>query len=215
MESGAMEIDQDVYKVVALVDGRLLSIFDGVTEYVIGIRRDQLVLPGHGGGFYVSRTPEEALRAVFSLPKRSRLLLAPRVLLRCRAHGMCLPYGSGKIAVSGLTPLEARPVHSDVAATYAGRCRRQASSSRGRSSSSGPGRRPSVGEASPSRRSTDTAAGRLEWPARSSRLPRPSSARPVARPRMESAFRPPSRGPSYAAGQDSSRVPLLQVVAAR
>lgn len=105
MESGATEIDQDVYKVVALVDGHLLSIFDGATEYVIGTRRDQLVLPGRGGGFYVYRTAEEALRAEF--PKRSRLLRAPRALLRCRAHGMCLPYENGILAVSGLTPLEA------------------------------------------------------------------------------------------------------------
>mmetsp|Transcript_156851 Transcript_156851/g.292698 ORF Transcript_156851/g.292698 Transcript_156851/m.292698 type:complete len:244 (+) Transcript_156851:106-837(+) len=243
MEHGPSEIDEDVYKVVALVDGRLLSIFDATTEYTIGVRIDQLVLPGHGGGFYVSRTPEEALRAVFTLPRRSRLLLAPRVLLRCRAQGMCLSYGSGKLAVSSLMPLEAKPVHGDVPATYAGRCRRQASISRGRSNSAGPRRRPSTGERRSDQIDTPTRppraasplrgdpasqqpgeSSRLEWPVRSTRLPRPTSARPEVRPRFEPAARASSRPPSpapaggwpAAAGQPSgSRGPFLQVVAAR
>mmetsp|Transcript_46816 Transcript_46816/g.81393 ORF Transcript_46816/g.81393 Transcript_46816/m.81393 type:complete len:293 (+) Transcript_46816:111-989(+) len=126
MEHGPSEIDEDVYKVVALVDGRLLSIFDATTEYTIGVRIDQLVLPGHGGGFYVSRTPEEALRAVSSLPRRSRLLTAPRALLRCRAQGKYLSYGSGKLAVSALTPLEVKPVpHGEMLAAPAAQGRHQ------------------------------------------------------------------------------------------
>merc|ERR1712238_349791 len=104
--------------------GRYLSIFDGVTEYMVGRRMYQQALPDHAGGYFVARTAREALRAVFNLPTRSKLLLAPRVLLRCRAYGASLQYSSGKLAVSSLTPVEARRLDRDVPATYMVRCKR-------------------------------------------------------------------------------------------
>ncbi|CAE8583136.1 unnamed protein product, partial [Polarella glacialis] len=111
------------YKVVARVGGQLLSIFDGQTVYAVGRLLRQEVRPGHRGGLYVARTARDAVRATFHLPQRSRLLLAPRVLLRCEAKGPFLDYGQGKVAVSALLPVEAKALDSNVPATYAGRCR--------------------------------------------------------------------------------------------
>ena len=41
------------YKLVARVNGKLFSIYDGETEYRIGEQMHQPVKPGHQGGYYV------------------------------------------------------------------------------------------------------------------------------------------------------------------
>lgn len=132
------------YKVVARVEGRLLSIFDGITEYAIGRVLRQEVRERHRGGLYVARSPQDAVRATFNLPTQSKLLLAPRVLLRCQARGPLLEYGQGKVAVSALLPMEARALDSATCATYSGRCRAarrpRQSSQASRLASEGPGR---------------------------------------------------------------------------
>ncbi|CAK9000280.1 unnamed protein product [Durusdinium trenchii] len=114
----------DFFKIVALVNGRLLSIYDGVTEYAVGRILRSRALPQHRGGLYVARTPQEALRATFSLPQNSKLLLAPRMLLRCRVQGPTVEY-NGKLAVSALLALHATPLADAFGgASYAARCRR-------------------------------------------------------------------------------------------
>eukprot|EP00427_Karlodinium_veneficum_P066165 CAMPEP_0169322264 /NCGR_PEP_ID=MMETSP1017-20121227/9329_1 /TAXON_ID=342587 /ORGANISM="Karlodinium micrum, Strain CCMP2283" /LENGTH=1744 /DNA_ID=CAMNT_0009416799 /DNA_START=24 /DNA_END=5258 /DNA_ORIENTATION=+ len=98
--------DADVFKVVALVNGRLYSIFDGVTEYVVGKRLESKnkARPAYRGGLYVMSSAERAMRSKF--PQHSKLLLAPRVLIGCRAHGKRVECDDGGFAISGLTPLE-------------------------------------------------------------------------------------------------------------
>eukprot|EP00435_Cladocopium_sp_Y103_P013446 s1112_g3.t1 len=113
----------DFYKVVALVEGRLLSIYDGVTEYAVGRLLRDRALPKHRGGLYVARSPQEALRATFTLPQGSKLPWAPRVL-RCHVQGPMEEY-RGKLAVSALLVLSATPLSTAFGgASYAARCRR-------------------------------------------------------------------------------------------
>lgn len=114
----------DFYKVVALVEGRLLSIYDGATEYAVGRLLRERALPKHRGGLYVARSPQEALRATFTLPQSCKLPWAPRVLLRCHVQGPMLEY-RGKLAVSALLVLSATPLSTAFGgASYAARCRR-------------------------------------------------------------------------------------------
>ena len=91
------------YKVVACVNGRYLSIFDGETEYRIGEELHEVPRQGHQGGYYVYPTVKAAQTA--DLPRTSRLLDAPRALLRVRAEGGYCRY-EHKLAFSRITPLE-------------------------------------------------------------------------------------------------------------
>ena len=92
------------YKAVAVVEGRYLSIFDGVTEYKLNQQVEDRARRGHGGGIYVYPTLEDALDA--RVPGGSALLAAPRVILRVRAEGKSCIYDNGKLAFSRVTPLE-------------------------------------------------------------------------------------------------------------
>ena len=99
----------EYYKAVAVVDGRYLSIFDGVTEYRLGeTTAQQTARQDHGGGWYVYGTPRAAATA--ELPDRCALADAPRAILKVRAEGAYCRYGSdhdtSKLAFSRLTPLE-------------------------------------------------------------------------------------------------------------
>lgn len=81
----------EYYKAVArLDDGRLVSIYDGTTEYRIGETLVQPVRTGHGGGYYVRRTAEGAAEA--SVPATSALIGAPRVVVKVRAEGQYTVY---------------------------------------------------------------------------------------------------------------------------
>lgn len=97
------------YKAVAVVqedDGtvHLRSIYDETVEYRLGVTMRQAVRTGHGGGYYVRRTPESAARV--AVPEESDLSDAPRAVLRCRCAGSYTRYANGKIAFSRVTPLE-------------------------------------------------------------------------------------------------------------
>ncbi len=92
------------YKQVALVDGRLLSIFDGETEYRLGETISENARQHHEGGIYVYRSADAAKRAPF--PRESALLSAERVLIRVRAEGRYCRYDNGKLSFSRVTPLE-------------------------------------------------------------------------------------------------------------
>lgn len=99
-----LEAGDGWFKAVALVDGRMLSVFDGKTEYRLGEEMRQAVRTEHGGGFYAYPTLEAARRA--SVPSGSALIDAPRVVLRVRVDGAYSQYGNGKVSWSRLTPLE-------------------------------------------------------------------------------------------------------------
>lgn len=72
------------YKVVARCGPRLLSIFDGNTEYTLGSNMKKKLVNGPSG-FYVYSTMDEALNA--KLPQNSALLISPRVILKCHVWG--------------------------------------------------------------------------------------------------------------------------------
>jgi hypothetical protein len=99
----------DYYKVVAQAEnGRLLSIYDGETEYQLGVTLNgKRPLQCHHGGYYCHADPEDARDA--ALPDTSALLHLPRVLLRVKAEGAYTRYGQ-KLAFSRITPLEIVPM---------------------------------------------------------------------------------------------------------
>lgn len=94
----------EYYKEVAVVDGRYYSIFDGATEYQIGVRLTQSAMPNHKGGFYVYKTVEEA--GDVSVPRGSKLKDAPRAMLKLYCSGNYCKYNNGKISFSEVTPTE-------------------------------------------------------------------------------------------------------------
>lgn len=118
----AQRLGGEFFKSVARAeDGRLLSIFDGTTEYRIGETLVQRVGRNHEGGYYVRRTPEGALAA--DVPSNSALADAERVVVKVRAEGQytvykCFcdecsysyygqkPADHDKIAFSRVTPIE-------------------------------------------------------------------------------------------------------------
>jgi len=94
---------QPVYKLVAVVgEGRLMSIFDGVTEYHIGQSLRQTAQQNHGGGYYFYTTEEKARNAVF--PENAALREFPRVVLKMVAKGKRIKYENGKVSASQVTP---------------------------------------------------------------------------------------------------------------
>ena len=86
---------------------RYVSIFDGVTEYVLGKTLVQRVRKNHGGGYYVYETVEQAQNA--KVPDSSALIEHPRVILHVEAGGQYTTYDKGngttKYAFSRITPI--------------------------------------------------------------------------------------------------------------
>ena len=93
------------YKLVAKVNGRFFSIYDGNTEYLLGKELFQPVKSNHQGGYYVYPTLKEAVFAdvPFNLGGH---YLAPRTVLKCIAWGDFVVYSRGKMAFSHLLPVE-------------------------------------------------------------------------------------------------------------
>lgn len=82
---------ENYYKAVAMLpDGRLVSIYDGTTEYVLGQTLVQRVRRGHRGGYYVYDTLADARRA--PVPPHAVYAKAPRAILRVRAEGQYTSY---------------------------------------------------------------------------------------------------------------------------
>lgn len=97
----------EVFKQVAVLGGRFLSVFDGETEYALG----RAVSAPPGAFLYACATMQEAVDA--PLPRRSRLRLAPRAVLRCSAWGAVHGRAHGraeKLAVEWLRPEELLPM---------------------------------------------------------------------------------------------------------
>lgn len=94
-----------VYKAVAITDDwRMVSIYDGVTEYHLNTAIEQPVRSNHRGGLYAYESIDDARYA--SLPYNSAKYYNYRVILKCKATGEMLRYGN-KLAVSKLVPVEA------------------------------------------------------------------------------------------------------------
>lgn len=72
---------REVFKQVAVLGGRLLSVYDGTTEYAVG----QPIRAPASEWLYACPSFDEAVAA--PLPARSQLRLAPRAVLRCVAWG--------------------------------------------------------------------------------------------------------------------------------
>lgn len=94
----------DYYKAVAVVDGKMLSIFDGQTEYAIGQELKQAARKDHNGGYYVHKSLNDAMNV--KVPTDSALRNAPRAILRVKAEGAYVVYDTGKLAFSRITPIE-------------------------------------------------------------------------------------------------------------
>lgn len=103
---------QSYWKLVARVDGRLLSIYDGATEYHVGRTMIQRARQDHGGGYYVYASQAEALQAEF--PRDAKLRDAEKVLLRCHCAGSYCRYDNGKVAFGRVTPVEAVDIAKEV-----------------------------------------------------------------------------------------------------
>lgn len=97
--------ERHYFKLVGILDdGRLLSLYDGETEYRTGVTLEQEAVPDHGGGYYVYRTAREAESA--DVLVADSMCTAFRVVIRCRCEGKRVAYDHGKIAFSRLTPVE-------------------------------------------------------------------------------------------------------------
>jgi len=93
------------YKAVAvLADGRLVSIYDGETEYRVGVTLNGCARQDHGGGYYVYPSIEAARNC--SVPNTSKASHLPRIILRVRAEGTYCRYDNGKLSFSRITPTE-------------------------------------------------------------------------------------------------------------
>jgi hypothetical protein len=95
------------YKKVAVCpafpDAVFASVYDG-SSYEIGVRRVEIAMKNHNGGLYCYKTAEEAEEAPF--PGASILQDADKCILAVEVKGKRVKYGSGKYAVSEMTPLE-------------------------------------------------------------------------------------------------------------
>lgn len=100
---------QTTYKLVRLENGRLVSLYDGETEYTIGKRLVQKAVEDHRGGFYSHPSTEQ----VKSLLEKGNLVpdhcLSPGMslaMVRCEISGTIVKYPNGKMASTYLTPVE-------------------------------------------------------------------------------------------------------------
>lgn len=90
------------FKLLALVDGKMCSIFTG-EEYRMGEEKRQWAQNDHRGGFYFYSTPAEAQKCGF--PEESKHLNAPRILVKCEVAGKEIRYPGGKRARTSIRPI--------------------------------------------------------------------------------------------------------------
>ena len=88
-----------MYKQVAVVDNRYLSVFDGRTEYQVGSRLEELAEPEHQGGYYCFETIEDAMTAFF--PAHSKLLGAKKAIMEVSIAGASVLYMTRKHGQDG------------------------------------------------------------------------------------------------------------------
>eukprot|EP00892_Ulva_mutabilis_P007402 jgi/Ulvmu1/5033/UM021_0050.1 len=95
------------FKVVGASDGKLLSVFDGVTEYCLGrwvrSKRGAVGWPPLDSCFYACPSPDAAVAVSF--PRNSKLYKAPRVLLQVHVTGKAYQGPDGMFAFSAVKPV--------------------------------------------------------------------------------------------------------------
>jgi hypothetical protein len=106
------------YKAVARVGPKLVSIFDGKTEYTLGttISHPEVLLNPSvqfPPGYYLYSTPEDALNA--NVPTSAALFVAPRIIIKCIAWGpvvvpASIRLGSGTVVMAHVRPVEVIPL---------------------------------------------------------------------------------------------------------
>ena len=93
-----------MYKTVAVTeDGRYVSIFDGETEYRIGIQMEQRARQNHGGGYYVYSTMDEAENVEYPNDSKAKDF-THRAVLEIDCAGLYCRYGS-KYSFSKIIPV--------------------------------------------------------------------------------------------------------------
>jgi len=98
------QINYQGYKVVAVKDGKYLSLYDGVTEYKIGERLEQATKRDHQGGYYVLGNIEDCNGGNIPLPHNAALRLWPhRAILKVKYGGKIVRY-KRKVAASWIQP---------------------------------------------------------------------------------------------------------------
>ena len=109
------------YKLVKVQADRLVSLYDGVTEYVIGKRLGKAVgtepqremehygvAAAHDGGYYSHPTQEQVMRLWESgnlVPDRCKATALRLALIECEISGVIVEYANGKLASTYLKPL--------------------------------------------------------------------------------------------------------------
>ncbi|KAK9830392.1 hypothetical protein WJX72_011505 [[Myrmecia] bisecta] len=102
-----LDTPQTFYKVVAAIHGKLVSVFDGVTEYELArtlhAKRGGAAWAPLDACYFGFQTPQEAVAAQF--PRNSRLKKAAKVLIQIRVQGRAYQHSSGMWAFSQVTPM--------------------------------------------------------------------------------------------------------------
>ena len=109
--------ERNYFKVVAKLRGQYVSIFDGQTIFRLGERTTRMPAVGRRGAFFVFTDIADAIQALHgSFPSSSKLVDAPRAVLRVTseqrhertAHGKCMLWSLTPIAEVAIAEL-ARP----------------------------------------------------------------------------------------------------------
>ncbi|HMN12034.1 MAG TPA: hypothetical protein PKD55_06895 [Bellilinea sp.] len=99
---------QTAYKLVKVEGDRMLSLYDGKTEYTLNKRLTQKARDEHGGGYYAYATAEQ-VRAAWAngtlVPARCSEGVEQLALLKCEISGTVIGYGN-KLAATYLKPVE-------------------------------------------------------------------------------------------------------------
>ena len=101
---------------VAKVGDRFFSIYDGKTEYILGVTLQEKVEPGHKGGYFVYPTIKQAFFADVPFVKGG-LYTAPRTLIMCMCWGESIEYDNNKIAFEYICPIKEFGLPSGYLAT--------------------------------------------------------------------------------------------------
>lgn len=99
---------QIAYKLVKVEGDRMLSLYDGETEYTIGKRLAQRAQDNHGGGYYAYPSAEGTKAAWANetlVPRECRRGVEILALLEVEIGGTVIDYG-GKMAATYLTPVK-------------------------------------------------------------------------------------------------------------
>jgi len=98
-------IEYEGYKVVAVENGRYLSLYDGTTEYKVGVRLEQTAKRDHKGGLYVFETFSDCMEGDVALPSNAALKYCPQRAILYVAFGGKIVRYKNKIAASWVRPL--------------------------------------------------------------------------------------------------------------